>query len=53
MTTGIHTSFANQDRVSAMIQKAKISLFPEGQELNGLRFECLRRPELRSLTSIF
>lgn len=43
----IHPSFANMDKISALIFKEKLALYPEGQDLNGLYFEVSRQQNMK------
>jgi hypothetical protein len=45
--TEIHPSLVNTDRISALIYKQSIALYPEGQDLNGLLYERQRSLELQ------
>ena len=45
--SGLHASLVNQDRIKAFLEKEKLVLFPKGQKLNGLIFQCERKPELK------
>lgn len=43
----IHQSFANQDRIAAIIAKEKALSFPEGKHVNGVVCKHDRDPEYR------
>ncbi|OJJ78431.1 uncharacterized protein ASPGLDRAFT_182657 [Aspergillus glaucus CBS 516.65] len=45
--SGLHATLVTQDRIKSLIDKEKIALFPKGQEVNGLIFQCQREPKLR------
>jgi hypothetical protein len=49
----IHTSFANMDRFQALIEKQRLTYYPEGRDFAGVQFEYKRNhrnsPKVRNL----
>ena len=43
----VHESFANLDKVDAIMKKQQLLSHPAGQEFNNLLFECQRNEQLK------